>query len=172
MTFPANPLPYTGLWSDFAILSDDLRKARFGVGYVQALSAHAGLGFVETGSDQDVLAVDCTIGFPEATVQVQVKCTSTLKLHGRSASWHIKPTWNKLWNVSKGPVYLVIVMVPKDFDAWIDHSLNGTNLSKTAAFWVRVDNQSISGSVNVPKSQRLTVDSFPIWRQDMLSVYK
>lgn len=165
-------MPSNGLWSDFAILPDDLRKARFGVGYVQTLSAHAGLGFTETGPDQDVLAVDCALDFPEASVRVQVKCTSTLTLPGRSASWKVKPAWNKLWSTSKSPVYLVIVMVPKDFDKWIDHSYVGTNLTKTAAFWARVDNQSINGSVNIPKSQRLTVDSFPLWRDDMLSVYK
>ena len=64
----------------------DRRKARYGVSYIRNLCAQAGLRFGETEQDEDVLAVDCEIKYREANVGVQVKCTSSLKIVGRSAS--------------------------------------------------------------------------------------
>jgi hypothetical protein len=70
-----------------AILDENRRKARFGVAYVRTICAQAGVAFNETSLDEDVLAIDADVKFREATVGLQIKCTSGLSLSGRSASW-------------------------------------------------------------------------------------
>ena len=126
----------------------------------------------ETSADEDVLAIDAEVSFPESPVRVQIKCTSSLKIAGRTASWKLEEQWVKKWNASKIPAYFVLVLVPPEIDTWLLHSGRGTNMHQTAAYWQRVDLSDHSSTLSIPKRQRLTVESFAQWHQDVLSVFQ
>lgn len=151
-----------------AFLDSNRRKARYGVTYVRNLCAQAGVGFEETSPDEDVLAVDCEVKFVEASVRVQVKCTSSLKATGRSASWPVEEGWLRKWADSRLPVYIVVVMVSPESDSWIEHRRKDT-LHNTAAFWVRVDGLTDAKRVRIPKANRLQSSTFTLWRNEMLA---
>ncbi|WP_442860703.1 DUF4365 domain-containing protein [Arthrobacter sp. zg-Y750] len=170
---PTSPAPGGVLppFRPYSVLLDKGQKARYGVSYVRALCAHAGLAFTETSPDEDVLAVDGELKFAEASVGLQVKCTSQLQLSGRTASWRTDPGWIRQWERSKLPVYFVLVIVPPDKELWLSHSALGTQMQKTAAYWLRVDNQPFTQSLSIPKSQRLTVETFAEWHNDVLAAF-
>ena len=56
-----------------ASLTANGRKARYGAAYLRAVCAQAGVLMSEGSMDEDVLAFDCTVGFPDGDVRVQVK---------------------------------------------------------------------------------------------------
>jgi hypothetical protein len=146
------------------------QKARYGIAFVRSICAHAGVGVVETSPDEDVIAVDCDIQFPEANVRVQVKCTSGLTIGGATKSWSLSESWIGHWRNSRVPVYMVIVVVPEDVSEWLDHIDEGT-MHRTAAFWGRVDTLQDATSITIPRNQRLTVDTLEIWHNELLAVF-
>lgn len=159
------------------VLSEDMgsldlnhRKARYGVSYLRAVCSQAGMPVSETAPDEDVLAVDCDVKFEQASVLVQVKCTSRLTVAGRSASVRLEPEWRAKWAKQKVPVYLLLVIVPKKPSEWLSH-LDDKTMHATAAYWVRV-NGSEGDSVNVPKSQRLTASTFETWHGQLLACFQ
>src|SRR5262245_29053064 len=99
-----------------ATLSAELRKARYGVAYVRSICSQAGVPLSETDPDEDVLAVDCDLKFPEASVRVQVKCTSRWKITGKSISWPVAKAWVQKWDMNELPVYFIVVIVPSSLD--------------------------------------------------------
>lgn len=114
-------------------------KSRFGVAYVRAVCAQAGLGFLETSPDEDVLAIDCLVWVATAPVMVQVKCTSQFKINGgRTATWPVELAWREKWQKCALPVYFVLVVVDEQQMRWMDHHADGT-VHRAAAFWVRVN---------------------------------
>ena len=153
-----------------ASLSPSGRKGRYGVAYLRSVCAQAGVGLNETSPDEDVSAVDCDVKFPEGGVAVQVKCTATRTLGGATAAVALEESWKTKWAQQLGPVYLVLVIVPRVFEDWLGHDETGTTLHGTAAYWVRV-NGSEGVSVSVPKTQRLTGETLAIWRDDLLAAY-
>lgn len=170
---PPSPVPGGVLppFRPYSVLLDKGQKARYGVSYVRALCAHAGLSFTETSPDEDVLAVDGDLKFAEASVGLQVKCTSQFKLAGRTASWRADPGWIRQWTRSRLPVYFVLVIVPSDKELWLAHSNRGTQLQQTAAYWLRVDDQPFTQSLSIPKTQRLTIDTFSEWHNDVIASF-
>jgi hypothetical protein len=156
--------------TETATLSATAAKGRFGVAYMRAVCSQAGVNFAETSPDEDVLAVDGTVGFAEGDVRVQVKCTGQFRIKGGStASWEAKPEWREKWNRCLVPVYFVIVMLdPDEQVTWLHHHDTGTQLT-AAAFWTRVNQTSEPGSVTVPKSQRLQAETLTLWRGDLVS---
>jgi Domain of unknown function (DUF4365) len=155
-----------------ATLSPTAAKGRFGVAYFRSVCGQAGVGFNETSADEDALAVDGTIEFSEGGARVQIKCTGQFRISGGStATWQAEPEWRAKWKASLVPVYFVIVMLdPDKQETWLDHQETGT-FQSAAAFWVRVNHLSETGGVTVPKSQRLSVDTFTLWRNDFLEGY-
>ena len=151
-------------------LSASGQKARYGISYLRNICAHAGVGLTETSPDEDVLAVDCDVSFPAASVRVQVKCTSSFKIGGYSASWSIKPQWREKWQDSAVPVYFVIVIVPSKLPLWLDHNSGGT-FHHTAAFWSKIDASKLGTTISVPKSNRLTMATLPEWNNDLLACF-
>ena len=151
-------------------LDDSQRKARYGVTYLRNICAQAGVGFEETSPGEDVLAVDCEVQFAESSVRVQVKCTSGLTIKGKTKSVDLDADWIQKWKLSINPVYIVIVIVPRDSTAWIEHSDEGT-MHKTAAFWARVDFGATAPSISIPRDQRLTVDTMKVWHGDLLKPF-
>lgn len=155
-----------------ATLSETTAKSRFGVTYFKALCAQAHVGFNETPTDEDVLALDGIIPFEEATVSVQIKCTSQFSLRGTTtATWPADIAWRDKWAKAKLPVYFVLVIVDKDYRMWLDHSAHQHTLSRAAAFWVRIDPLSRAENITVPRSQRLTADTFQEWWSDVLACF-
>lgn len=154
------------------VLEDKGQKARYGVSYIRNLCAQAGLGFNETSTDEDALAVDGDVKFRAAAVGVQVKCSSQFKIKGKSASWELEDHWFDKWHESSVPVYFVLVIVPSDCLEWLTHSDDGT-MHRTAAYWVRVDtmDRPDNGRLSIPKSQRLDVQSFQAWHSDLMSAF-
>lgn len=155
----------------YASLGDKGRKARYGVSYVRNVCAQAGVPFWEIEPDSDVLAVDCQAEFPESPVRIQVKCTSGKKIQGRSASWKLEEGWVRKWEASKIPVYFVLVIVPQKWETWLDHDPKGT-YHATGAFWRRVDfGVALKSQLKIDKANRLTMQTLPIWHQDLVSVF-
>ncbi len=153
----------------WSTLSANGQRARYGVSYLRNVCAQGAVGLNETPADEDVLAVDCDVVFPEGNVRVQVKCTSGLTLDGKTKSWRLKPEWVNKWSRSKVPVYFVIVIVPKTESTWLTHTADGT-LHRTAAFWQRVSSESTK-SISIPKAQRLTAATLQLWHDDFLASY-
>lgn len=150
-------------------LDSNRRKARYGVAYLRSICSQAGVPMQENSPDEDVLAVDCDVKFAEGPVLVQLKCTSRLTLAGRRASVALRPEWCTKWSRQRVPVYLVLVIVPKDVGVWLAHQAVGT-FHATAAYWVRVHGDE-GASVHVPKKQRLTAETFAQWHQELLACF-
>jgi hypothetical protein len=152
-------------------LADNGAKARFGVAYVRAVCAQAGVGLSEPSPDEDVLASDAYIAFREAPASVQVKCTSQFRIKGgATATWPAEVEWREKWKESMLPVYFVLVVVGADRSTWLDHREDATGLS-AAAFWVRIDPLSEARGITVPKSQRLTADTLQEWSSDVKAAF-
>jgi len=149
-------------------LSSNGSKARFGVAYVRAVCSQAGVGFTETSPDEDVLAVDGQVDFAMSPARVQVKCTGRFRIPGgNTASWQAEESWWGHWHLSRIPVYFILVVVDPDEQlSWLNHQDDGT-LHRAAAFWVRVDQLPDRSRIAVPKDQRLTVDTLPIWAAEV-----
>lgn len=160
-----SPKPHSGL----STLTPNGQRARYGMSYVRNICAQAGVGLTETSPDEDVLATDCEVEFKEASVRVQVKCTSGLTIGGKTKSYTLKPEWLRKWDESLVPIYFVIVVVPRREATWLDHQADGT-YHRTAAFWQRVP-RSGAKSIYIPKTQRLTTDTLPIWRAELLAAF-
>jgi hypothetical protein len=146
------------------------RKARYGVSYVRNVCAQAGYGLTETSADEDVLATDCEVQFKEVSVRVQVKCTSSMKIGGRRASWPLDEQWIRKWDECLVPVYFVLVIVPNDAATWLDHLADGT-LHRTAAFWRRVRTDELGTRIAIPKNQRLSAATLPEWHSDLVHLF-
>lgn len=152
-------------------LNSNGQKARYGVSYLRNICAQAGVGLNENSPDEDVSAVDCEVEFAELPVRVQVKCTSGLSIGARSKSVPIEEKWIEKWRQSLVPVYLIVVIVPKNVADWLDHIDDGT-MHRTAAFWERVDRGASLPSVKIPKNQRLTAATLSLWHNDLLAEFK
>lgn len=163
-------LPASSTVASWCTLSANGQRARYGVSYVRNVCAQAGVGLNETSPDEDVLATDCEVVFAEGGVRVQVKCTSSFTLAGKTKSWKLKPEWLRKWDQSLVPVYFVIVVVPKSEPSWLTHPVNGT-LHQTAAFWQRVPSAISTRTISVPRSQRLTASTMDTWHTDLLAVF-
>lgn len=151
-------------------LSMDGRKARYGLAYVDSICTQAGVPLIEPKPDEDVLAVDCSLMFPEADVRVQVKCTSRWTIGGKSLTFPLEQEWVRKWDDNILPVYFVVVIVPRqEVRHWIRHDHDGT-FHRTAAFWARLPPGEIGSSVVVPKSQRFTARTLSSWHKDLLEI--
>jgi hypothetical protein len=153
-----------------ATLSENRRKARYGVAYMRSICAQAGVRMSETSPDEDVAAIDCTVDMPAAGVRVQVKCTSRLTITGTSASWTTKPEWLAAWHAARVPVYFVLVIVKDPVADWLDHPVDLTR-HHAAAFWRRITLADVGTSIDIPKSQRLTAATMDTWNADLNAVF-
>lgn len=156
--------PSTGSTSNCAILPATAKRARLGGAFLRALCAQAGVGFVETSGEEDYVAVDGIITLRNADIRVQVKCSSQLTIQGRSASWPLEARWIDAWKDHLGAVILVLVIVDQLEGEWLIHETDHTKV-KAAAFWARVDAlDSTATRVDIPKAQRISVDTFEEWK--------
>ncbi|WP_344506202.1 DUF4365 domain-containing protein [Dactylosporangium maewongense] len=148
-------------------LDPSAAKSRYGVAYVRAVCGQAGLGFSETPPDEDGRAIDGTVDYQYASVNVQVKCTARFKIRGRSLTYEADPRWFPKWNQMWLPVYFVVVVVDLPYPPdWVHHQPGGT-WHRSAAFWVRVDKMAPADSIVVPKAQRFDIHSLVHWKAEM-----
>lgn len=156
----------------FAPLTAIQRQARYGVVYMRALAGQVGCLFNETAPGEDVLAIDCQVEFRESIVRVQVKTTYQYAIDGDEDhfSYTASDHWIDSWADSHVPVYFVVVVLPDDSGAWLDHHDAGTQMHRTAAYWVRIDAAALreSPTIRVPRSQRVTADTLSTWHDDLV----
>ena len=154
-----------------ASLSLSGRKARYGLAYVRSICSQSGVPFLEPQPDEDVLAVDCAVCFPQGDVRVQVKCTGRWTIGGSSLTFPVDQEWVRKWDENILPVYFVVVIVPRQLPAghWLRHDLKGT-FHHTAAFWARLPPGEVGSSVVIRKTQRLKASTISLWHQDLLEI--
>ncbi len=145
-------------------------KARYGLSYLRSICSQAGVGMTETAPDEDVLAVDCSVDFLEASVRVQVKCTSQWSISGKQLTYPVEAAWVRKWDAIKIPMYFVVVIVPQDLERWVRQEDGGT-FHATAAYWVRLIPGEIGTSIDVPKKQRLSKSTMSLWHSDLLALF-
>lgn len=144
------------------------QKARYGVAYLRHICAQAGWPMTETSPDEDVMAVDCSLDFLEASVRVQVKCSSAFTLRGRSASWPLEESWVRKWGQFHTPLYFVLVKVPDDASQWLQHLDDGT-MHRTMAYWKKVEQADLNAKrITLLKGNRLAAATLGQWRSDLL----
>lgn len=161
---PEEKLPHQGL-------DQRGRQARYGLSYLRNVCAQAGVTFDEGSPDEDVLAIDCKLGFPEADIRVQVKCTTRqLGRQSGSLSWSVDQGMYAKWGRNGLPVYFVLVVVPEDCDTWLDYTSDDETLHRTAAYWAEIDRQRVAPpwTVGVERQNRFTPETLVQWHQALV----
>jgi hypothetical protein len=148
------------------------QKARYGVAYLRHICAQAGVPMTETSPDEDVMAVDCSLDFLEASVRVQVKCSSAFSMRGRSASWLLEESWVRKWRQFRTPLYFVLVKVTNDASQWLQHLDDGT-MHRTMAYWKKVEQADLNASgITLLRGNRLAAATLGQWHSDLLRSYR
>jgi hypothetical protein len=112
------------------------RTGRFGVMYLRALLAQAGIAHGEFSSGEDYLAVDVTLNFEHGAVRVQVKSGTTEPNMDGSITVPVEDAWKDKWSKCKLPVYLVYVRLEDpEPGGWVEHADLHT-LVYARAHWV------------------------------------
>ncbi|WP_423445810.1 DUF4365 domain-containing protein [Kocuria sp. KSNUG] len=146
-------------------LARTARTGRFGVAYVRAVMASAGVGFSETSSDEDVIGIDANIEYNLGPVRVQVKATTAPKFNqAGEARIQVTPQHWEQWSENLLPVYGVLVVLENTPDdaQWMDSSVEDVTRIPAAAYWAKLNGPTVtqtSGGVVFPRSQRFTADT-------------
>lgn len=155
-------------------LDRKLRQARYGVAYLRAVCAQAGVKLVETSPDEDVSGIDCILSFPQFDTRVQVKCTARrLGSTTGTLSYHIgEPVFRK-WRRNQLRTYVVVVIVPADCDAWADFNVDDETRAHCAAYWAEVDRDKIvePWTVQLERRRRLTPETLADWHATEMEGY-
>lgn len=142
------------------------RIGRLGVAYVRSVLAQAAIPNEETSSGEDHLAVDLSVQFPSSAVRVQVKSGTRAPNKNGSITVPLEARWCRVWAASQIPVYLVYVRLEKSRPRdWLAH-LDLHTTMHAHAHWVRVNGVS-AASVRVPLANRLSINTFDAWHQDV-----
>lgn len=145
------------------------QKGRYGVTYLRNVCAQFGVGFKETSTDEDMLAIDGTIEFPALGIRVQVKCTKKDFNQSGYISWQVKEAWKKKWEQSMVPCYFIVVRVPESPSDWIDYDDGSATLHRTTAHWTKIDVPDLGASIRVDESNRLTPTTLEQWNTELVS---
>lgn len=147
------------------------RQARYGLSYLRNVCAQAGVTFDEGSPDEDVLAIDCKLGFPEADLRVQVKCTTRrLGATTGTLSWGVDEGMYAKWARNGLPVYFVLVVVPTDCGEWLDHTADDSTMHRTAAYWSEIDRGKTAPpwTVGVERQNRFTSETLVDWHRTLV----
>lgn len=147
---------------------------RFGVAYVTKVCAHAHIGFDHTSADEDALAVDGAINYPEAALRVQVKATTKYSLSKQTGelTFPIEDAWREKWRINVNPTYLILVLLDGDKVNWLNFEDNRT-VAGAYALWSRIDTlPEDATSVTMDRSRRFTTKTVSAWHEDLLSAYR
>ncbi|MDP2025629.1 DUF4365 domain-containing protein [Sulfuriferula sp.] len=143
------------------------RKEQFNVAYVCAIAAQAGLNSSTPVVDED--SIDLMLvgrGFTgrvrNPQIQLQLKCSSQNMISGDVIKF---PLSKKNYDDLRGddvvcPRYLVVLLVPEDDEAWVQHHDDFMSLHNKC-YWVSIkdlpDSPNLTSvTVDVPLAQRLT----------------
>jgi Domain of unknown function (DUF4365) len=154
------------------MLDDKRRKSRYSLSYLYAICAQAGSGAQETRQDEDVEAIDAWVKLLGAPVPVQLKCTSSPNETKAGYRVDFEDGWIASWMTLQVPLFIVLVVVPKGQNLWVDHTLDTITLHRTAAFWGRFDQGSTAKSITLSRRDRLTADSFESWQEELDGVFE
>lgn len=146
------------------------RTGRIGAMYVRGLLAQAGIRNEETSPGEDYGAVDVTVHLTHATVTAQVKTGIKKRNQDGTYSVSVTPEWCAKWAKQRVPVYLVFVALSKRH--YCDLVTHGSYTTQWAAhaYWLQV-NDALPGTVRVPVQNRLTLDTFVRWDDDILRAF-
>ncbi|MGP3948463.1 DUF4365 domain-containing protein [Streptomyces sp. 7N604] len=156
-------------------LNREVRQGRYGEMFFQAIVTAAGLTAQKLHEDDYM--TDFFVGHPGARgrlvnpmIGVQVKCSRKAKVSNSAVTHGLKSKYyNELakpasdWSL---PTFLVVVLVPKDADDWMDVSDERLALSR-AAYWTCLHGQpqrrdlheDSPVTVSVPRENLLTEDA-------------
>jgi len=172
LTAPAFGVPASRLIASANhFYSDNGRRGRYGVAYLRALCAHAGVGFTETSPDEDIDAIDATLKFGRASAEVQVKCTGTFKVGTGAATLPLEPAWVAKWASAYHPIFVVLVKVPTVIPDWIESTPVSTN-HRTVAFGMRFDRTLHITSMKFTQADQLTAETLYDWRDEVYDFYE
>jgi len=147
------------------------RAGRIGVMYVRALMAQAGVGSSETSPGEDYWGVDLTGLLKHGSVFIQVKCGRTPCNRDASYSIPLTPEWCEKWSHQSTPIYLVYVALSRRDDSAVVAHLARSTTWHAHAYWTQV-NDAKPGTVRVPAQNRLTLDTFLHWENELRSGYQ
>lgn len=151
-------------------IGDTDRTGRIGAIYVRGLLAQAGIRNEETSPGEDYGAVDVTVHLTCAPVTVQVKTGIKRRNRDGTYSVPVTPAWCAKWANQKVPVYLVFVALSRRaYSGLVTHDIYSTRWA-AHAYWVQV-NDAVPGTVRVPVQNRLTMDTFVRWDDDVLQAF-
>lgn len=147
------------------------RIGRIGTYYVRSLAAQAGIRNEETSPGEDYGAVDLTVHLTKSPVTVQVKTgTSQRRNNDGTYSVPVKAEWCAKWSNQGLPVYLVLVVLSrKDFASMVTQAERSTTWH-AHAYWTQV-NDARPGTVRVPVQNRLHLDTFRVWDDQVRRVF-
>ena len=151
--------------------TDNGRRGRYGAAYLRGLAAHAGVGLTENSPDEDVDALDVTLRFARASVEVQIKCTSAFQVGNRNATLFLEEAWVRKWADRLSPIYVVLVKVPSLIDEWIEPRPAATT-HKAVAFGLRFDAKRHKQSMKFSRADRLTSETLYEWRDEVYAHYE
>ncbi len=143
---------------------------RFAVSYVRKVCAQAHIGFDETSSGEDVLAVDGTIQYPVLGVRVQIKGSTgpSLTPQTGSLSMPIEPKWREKWRRNGPPVFMIYVLMEHEISSWLAQQPTNT-LAGAYALWSRIDNIDLDAeSVVFDRTQRFSAETVGEWYESVV----
>ncbi|GAA1725912.1 DUF4365 domain-containing protein [Aeromicrobium alkaliterrae] len=142
---------------------------RFAVTYVRSVCAQSHVGFVETSSGEDVLAIDGLIQYREGDLRVQIKGTTQKSLTPQTGTidFAIDEKWRDKWLRNGKPTYFIYVLMEKHVPAWFDCQPTLTHAG-AFALWARIDNLSPAAThVQFDRTQRFTADTVGAWHESV-----
>ncbi|WP_374228006.1 DUF4365 domain-containing protein [Rhodococcus qingshengii] len=161
MTHPAPlhlPGKLTNYWTNYGgDLEVSSRKSRYSLAFISSLCAQAGLRVSETRQDEDVHAIDMSVEYPESSVRLQLKCSSSMQMTRKFETISCDQYRIDRWRDNAGPVFIVLVVVPDNHYDWIADEDRST-LHRTHAYWAQYDPNSTRKSVRVYQENRVTLD--------------
>lgn len=153
-------------------MDTNTKKEEFSYGYLKMIGAKSGLVIENHGRSIDNQGIDIQIVYAgeienvhTARIDAQVKCTAQDidKEDYINFSLDIK-TYEILRNkFVYVPIILIVVLVPKDLDEWIDIDGERT-ISKKCAYWISLTGFPASNNLNnlkvrIPKNNLITPES-------------
>ena len=146
------------------------RMEQFSIAYVHAIASRVGLNKAHPSVDDD--SVDMILrgrGFPgklrSPQIELQLKCTSQDLINDDQLSF---PLSIKNYNDLRGddvicPRYLIVLLVPKEIDDWLEHE-DDALLLKHSCYWTSIKDHPVTSNttsvtINIPLEQKLTCDS-------------
>lgn len=134
--------------------------------YVRGLLAQAGIRNGEPPPGEDYGAVDLTVHLTSAPVTAQIKTGRQRRNRDGTYSVTLKPEWCAKWAGQKVPVYLVFVALSKKNYCDLVSQGGYSTTWHAHAYWLQV-NDAQPGTVRVPMKNRLNLDTFEGWDEDV-----